>query len=191
MRRATLLLLFASAGCCPPEHAKTVTLAPPKPEAKDLAEPGEGHLKNLRQLTFGGDNAEAYWSFAGDKLILPDQPRAVQVRPDRGDARRHGRARQAGLDRQGPHDLLYFLKGDQEIIYASTHDDGRRSARRRPTCRRATSGASSSTTSIARTPTARTCASLTDTPGYDAEATVCPKDGSIIFTSMRAGDLEL
>src|SRR5690606_26806498 len=32
---------------------------------------------------------------------------------------------------------------------------------------------------------------LTDRKGYDAEATVCPRDGSIIFTSDRDGDLEL
>ncbi|MGZ6124851.1 MAG: M20/M25/M40 family metallo-hydrolase, partial [Myxococcales bacterium] len=32
---------------------------------------------------------------------------------------------------------------------------------------------------------------LTETPGYDAEGTVCAKDGSIVFTSVRDGDLEL
>ena len=30
----------------------------------------EGHLKNIRQLTFGGNNAEAYWSFDDEKLIF-------------------------------------------------------------------------------------------------------------------------
>ena len=30
----------------------------------------EKHLKNVRQLTFGGDNAEAYWSFDDSKLIF-------------------------------------------------------------------------------------------------------------------------
>ena len=38
--------------------------------AKDMAVPEEVHLKNVRQLTFGGDNAEAYWAFGGDRLIL-------------------------------------------------------------------------------------------------------------------------
>ena len=32
---------------------------------------------------------------------------------------------------------------------------------------------------------------LTDTPGYDAEGTVCAKDGSIVFTSVRDGDIDL
>src|SRR5438093_881026 len=36
----------------------------------DLAAPGERHLRNIRQLTFGGENAEAYFSFDGKKLIF-------------------------------------------------------------------------------------------------------------------------
>ena len=32
---------------------------------------------------------------------------------------------------------------------------------------------------------------LTDTPGYDAEATISPDGSRIIFTSMRDGDLDL
>src|SRR5688572_3226110 len=30
----------------------------------------EKHFKNLRQLTFGGDNAEAYWSFDNTRLVF-------------------------------------------------------------------------------------------------------------------------
>src|SRR5437868_2948188 len=37
---------------------------------EDSPRPGERHLKNLRQLTFGGSNAEAYWSPDGSKLIF-------------------------------------------------------------------------------------------------------------------------
>ena len=68
-RRLIIVALLAS--CCPPEPAKQVTtVKPPTAEQKDLAQPGEVHLQNVRQLTFGGDNAEAYWSFAGDRLIM-------------------------------------------------------------------------------------------------------------------------
>ena len=35
-----------------------------------LIHPQEKHFKSLRQLTFGGDNAEAYWSFTGSKLVF-------------------------------------------------------------------------------------------------------------------------
>nr|HEX4313523.1 M20/M25/M40 family metallo-hydrolase [Kofleriaceae bacterium] len=191
MRRATLtLLLFASTGCCPPEHAKQVTLATPKPEVKDLAEPGEGHLKNLHQLTFGADNAEAYWSFAGDKLIMQTNHAPYQC----------DQIEEMDVDKGAPGKLVstgkgrttcsYYLKGDQEIIFASTHDHGPEC----PTPPDMSKGynwglfeydiyrANADGTNLRR---------LTDTPGYDAEATVCPVDGSIIFTSMRSGDPEL
>ena len=36
----------------------------------DLVYPQEKHLKNVKQLTFGGDNAEAYWSFDNSKLVF-------------------------------------------------------------------------------------------------------------------------
>ena len=31
---------------------------------------GEIHFKNVQQLTFGGDNAEAYWSFDSKRIIF-------------------------------------------------------------------------------------------------------------------------
>src|SRR5215831_11282852 len=32
--------------------------------------PDEKHLKNVQQLTFGGDNAEAYWSYDGKYIVF-------------------------------------------------------------------------------------------------------------------------
>ena len=43
--------------------------------------PGEKHLANIRQLTFGGENAEAYFSFDGKQADLPVEARAAIVRP--------------------------------------------------------------------------------------------------------------
>ncbi len=39
-------------------------------QTPDLALPQEKHLRNMRQLTFGGENAEAYFSSDGKKLIF-------------------------------------------------------------------------------------------------------------------------
>ena len=39
-------------------------------QTSDLATPQEKHLYNVRQLTFGGQNAEAYFSADGTKLIF-------------------------------------------------------------------------------------------------------------------------
>ena len=39
--------------------------------------PGERHLANIRQLTYGGDNAEAYWAFGKKSLVYQTtQPEA-------------------------------------------------------------------------------------------------------------------
>ena len=68
-RRLITVALIAS--CCPPEAAKQVTtVKPPVAAQHELALPGESHLRNVRQLTFGADNAEAYWAFSGDRLIF-------------------------------------------------------------------------------------------------------------------------
>ena len=66
-----VLFVAAVAGCCPAPAAKPIVSTTKTPDVRDLATPVEArHLKNLHQLTFGGDNAEAYWAFGGDRLIF-------------------------------------------------------------------------------------------------------------------------
>jgi len=185
--------LLALAGCCPSE----VTRPPVAPavsstrsaELEELATPEETHLRNVRQLTFGGDNAEAYWSFAGDRLIMQtnhapyqcDQIEALTVATGQTKLVSTGKGRTT---------CSYFLKGDQEIIYASTHDVS-------PACPTPPDMSKGYYWGLFDYDIYRAGADgsnphkLTTTPGYDAEATVCPIDGSIVFTSMRSGDLEL
>ncbi|HEY5951491.1 MAG TPA: M28 family peptidase [Kofleriaceae bacterium] len=187
-RRLITVALIAS--CCPPEPAKQITMVrPPSAETHDLALPGESHLKNVRQLTFGGDNAEAYWSFGGDRLIFqtnhaPYKCDQIEIMPTTGGP---GKLVSTG---KGRTTCSYFLKGDKEIIYASTHETS-------PECPTPPDMSKGYLWGLFEydiykaNPDGSNLVKLTDTPGYDAEATVCPKDGSIIFTSMRSGDLEL
>jgi hypothetical protein len=67
-----LILALTVASCCPPQAAKPAITTESKPiePSRGLARPDEPHLANLQQLTYGGDNAEAYWSFSGDQLIF-------------------------------------------------------------------------------------------------------------------------
>jgi len=193
MKGAPLCLLFLTT-CCPPEAAKPVTpvnaTAKPVVEQKDLAAPGEVHLKNVRQLTFGGDNAEAYWAFGGDKLILQtnkspykcDQIEVLTVADGSTKLVSTGKGRTT---------CSYFLKGDQEIVYGSTHESS-------PVCPTPPDMSKGYLWGLFEFDIYRANADGTNirnitpnTPGYDAEATVCPIDGSIIFTSTRSGDLEL
>ena len=79
----------------------------------DMATAQEKHLRNVHQLTFGGQNAEAYFSADGKKLIY--QSSHGDVKCDqifRHEYRRHGPAH--GLDRQGTHDLQFLLSRRQE-----------------------------------------------------------------------------
>jgi len=198
MKRWLLSSVLASAGlaglagCCPPEPTKATTPTPVTAAtgaAKDLALPEEVHLKNLRQLTFGGDNAEAYWSFAGDRLILqsnrkPYQCDQIEILPVAG-----GEPKLVSTGK-GRTTCAYFLKGDQEIVYASTHATS-------PTCPTPPDNSKGYLWALFEYDIYKANAdgsnlrNLTPQPGYDAEATVCPVDGSIIFTSDRSGDLEL
>jgi Tol biopolymer transport system component/membrane-associated protease RseP (regulator of RpoE activity) len=84
----------------------------------------------------------------------------------------------------------YFLKGDQEIIYASTHESS-------PECPTPPDMSKGYFWGLFEYDIYKANAdgsnlrNLTPQKGYDAEATVCPTDGSIVFTSDRTGDLEL
>ena len=51
-------------------------------QTNDLSVEGEKHLKNIKQLTFGGENAEAYFSFDGKKLIFQSKRDDSEMRSD-------------------------------------------------------------------------------------------------------------
>lgn len=173
-------------------------------EAKVLEEmthyPEEKHLKNVRQLTFGGDNAEAYWSFDDKHLVFQaknekwgvqcDQiyyldPYSSEIGPDyKPPLLSTGKGRTT---------CSYFMPGNKTIVYASTHEGGEDCP---PEPERRSDG--KYVWPIYETFDIYTAdlegnlvKKLTDTPGYDAEATLSPDGSLIVFTSIRTGDLEL
>src|SRR5215470_3651497 len=183
------LWLLTLVACGAPEAPTTVTAPKPGVEDRDLALPAETHLRHLRQLTFGADNAEAYWSFAGDRLIMQSNraPYKCDQIEELTVATKQTRLVSTG---KGRTTCSFFLKGDQEIIYASTHDAS-------PVCPTPPDMSQGYFWGLFEYDIYRASADgsnlrrLTSEPGYDAEATVCPVDGSIVFTSIRSGDLEL
>lgn len=168
-------------------------------ESKDkLILDNEKHFKNMRQLTFGGDNAEAYWSFDSKKLVFQKTNPKENIACDQifyGDLSKTKMpfAPIAVSNGKGRTTCSYFLKGDKEIIYASTHEH---SAECPPVPDRKKIGKyvwaiypefelyikNISTGKERR---------LTDNNYYDAEATVSPDGKKIVFTSTRNGDLDL
>ena len=171
--------------------ALTATPAIPPSPRPFPAEPGEVHLADLRQLTLGGENAEAYWSFDGKELVFQA----------RGPGETCDRIWRLPLEEplhplpvsngKGATTCAYFLPGNQDLIYASTHLGS-------PECpppadrSKGYVWALHPAYDIFRAhKDGSGLRRLTETPGYDAEGTVCPLDGSIIFTSVRDGDLDL
>ncbi len=159
-------------------------------------------MADVRQLTLGGENAEAYWAFGGRELIL-------QSRTGENDCDRIYRMPLEGLmtrpsgspvpapslvpvsSGKGVTTCSYFMPGDRRVIYASTHLAGD-ACPPKPDHSQGYVWALYDSYDIFKSDAdGKNIERLTETPGYDAEATVCAKDGSIIFTSLRDGDIDL
>ena len=197
LRVAAALGVVLLGACEKPEPvAPTNVEAPveqPAPAAAGdaLRHPEEAHLSDIVQLTTSGENAEAYWSFNGDKLIYQahegegcDQ---IYVR----DARDPNAAPTLVSTGKGATTCAYFLPGDQEIIYASTHLASPECPPKADQSQGYVWAIYDSYDIFRANADGSNLRQLTNTPGYDAEGTVCSKDGSIVFTSVRDNDLEL
>jgi Tol biopolymer transport system component len=166
--------------------------APSPPPVYGPARPDEEHFADLRQLTFEGENAEAYWSFDGRSLTMQSRlPGEDCDRIYRMSVFDSTPSRIPVSSGEGATTCSYFMPGDQELIFASTHLGGAacppKPDRSKGYVWALYDDYDIFKTNVAGGPLTR----LTDTKGYDAEGTVCAKDGSILFTSVRDGDLEL
>jgi len=155
---------------------------------------GEKHLKNVRQLTFGGDNAEAYYSFDSEMLVFQASNPEWNVECDQiYYSRIDTFAPELVSTGKGRTTCAYFLGGDSLIIYASTHLGGSecppKPAPRAD--RKYVWPLYPSFDIFAADLNGNIRYRLTDNNVYDAEATVSPDGKKIVFTSTRSGDLEL
>ena len=169
------------------------------PATDSLRFSGEVHLRNVRQLTFGGNNAEAYWSPDGQSLVFQSDWDAINPR---GCDQQFVMSAASGAGRSGSGARLvstgrgrttcgYFL-ADGRVVYASTHPGGDAC----PVTAASLTGryvwdvfpsydiyvadADGSDPEV-----------LVGGAGYDAEMTVSPDGRYAVFTSTRSGDLEL
>ena len=183
-------LLAMAMGCEDPHHPVT-----PKASGSAAVTPPpvtkEPHLGEVKQLTFGGENAEAYWSMAGDRLIF--QARTGDMKCDRIYQMSVADPKTVTpvSNGKGATTCSYFLPGDNDVIFASTEGGGAECPPK-PSMEHGYTWALYDSYDIYRSkPDGSGIVKLTETPGYDAEGTVCKKDGSIIFTSVRDGDIDL
>lgn len=160
----------------------------------------EKHLKNITQLTFGGDNAEAYFSFDSKNLSFQSNNKKWGVNCDQifmmniADASKDSLYKPFKISTgKGRTTCAYFLPDGNHILYASTHKSGDNCPETgdlRKNGKYLWNIFDSYDIFIADLK-GNITKQLTDSPGYDAEATVSPKGNKIVFTSNRSGDLEL
>lgn len=174
-------------------------LSGPTQQKQMLHYPQEQHLQNIIQLTFGGDNAEAYFSSDNRKIVFQAtfQPWNAYC-----DQIFYQELATAQMDKippvristgKGRTTCAYFLPGDTLVLYASTHHHNEQcppvpprlvdSAYVWPVYKEYDIFVSDLNGNIKQ--------QLTNRIGYDAEATVSPRGDKIVFTSDRSGDLEL
>lgn len=158
----------------------------------------EKHLRNIRQLTFGGDNAEAYFSPDGTQLVFQSNNKAWGLECDQIFRMNIAKAAKDSLylppkisNGLGRTTCSYFMPNGKDILYASTFK-GSHSC---PTIAHIQGKylwniyedyeifVASKKGNIKK--------QLTENKYYDAEATVSPTGDKIVFTSDRSGDLEL
>lgn len=160
----------------------------------------EKHFKNIQQLTFGGDNAEAYWSYDGQYLIFQrtapkdgiqcDQIFIGKV-PTKPTEKFTYKLVSTG---KGRTTCAYFLPNGKHILYASTHLGG-------DTCPPAVDRAKYGNKYIwplydsydifMADTSGKIIKQITKAKGYDAEGTLSPDGKKMIYCSDKDGDLEL
>lgn len=158
----------------------------------------EKHLKNLTRLTNGGDNAEAYFSPDGKSLSFQSNNKAWNLQCDQIFAMDISKAAKDSTYKppmistgKGRTTCSFFMPNGKQVLYASTHKGG-------DACPPAVEIKGKYLWAVYKDfdiyvadLKGTIVKQLTDSPGYDAEATVSPKGDKIVFTSDRSGDLEL
>lgn len=165
-----------------------------------VAQPNESkHLGNIQQLTFGGDNAEAYFSFDGKNLSCQVTNKKWGLECDQifdfdiAKAAKDSTYRPSLISTgKGRTTCSFYLPGNKQILYASTHLGGDSCPPPPPHIPGKYLWAIYSDFDIfVADKKGKITKQLTNSPGYDAEGTVSPDGKKIVFTSTRSGDLEL
>lgn len=195
----SLLILAFLFSCKQAEKSSTVTKeeSPTENDSIPLVYKEEKHFKSLRQVTFGGDNAEAYWSFDDAMLVFQSNFNDWGVGCDqiftmnRTDVFEASKPPMVSTG-MGRTTCSYFMPDNNHILYGSTHLADKEC----PEVPLRKNGnyvwpVYDTFDIFVADLEGNIVQQLTNEPGYDAEATVSPKGDKIVFTSDRSGDLEL
>ena len=159
-----------------------------KPNSIEI--PQEKHLRNVRQLSFGGENAEAYFSGDGRQLIFQSKretrecDQIYEMKVDGSNVRMVS----TGMGRTT---CSYFFPDGRRILYSSTHLGAKECPPRPDFSHGYVWAIYPSYDIFTARPDGSDLKQLTKTPGYDAESTISTDGKKIVFTSMRDGDLDV
>ncbi len=158
----------------------------------------EKHFKNLRQLTFGGDNAEAYFSPDGKNVSFQsnykkwgnecDQIYDMNIEKALSDTNYIPPRISNGLGRTT---CSYYMPNGKDILFASTYKGSSACPHMETIKGKYLWGIFNDYDIYIANKKGKIIKQLTNIDGYDAEATISPKGDKIVFTSTRSGDLEL
>jgi len=150
----------------------------------------EKHLHNIKQLTFGGQNAEAYFSADGKKLIFQSNRDPLKC----------DQIFTMNIDGSDPHMIStgkgrttcsFFYPDGTKILYSSTHLGGADCPPKPDYSKGYVWAIYPSYDIFTANPDGSGLKQLTNTPGYDAEAVISGDGKKIVFTSVRNGDLDI
>jgi len=179
--RPLALLFFGALACARP--------APPTPLASIPAARGERHLRNIRQLTAGGENAEAYFSADGRRLVFQstrngracDQEFVMNV--DGSGVRRVSTG-------TGKTTCGFFYANDERVLFGSSHAL-EQDCPPKPDPSKGDVWRLDPYDIYTARPDGSDLRRLTNYGVYTAEAVVSPDGRRIVFTSLKDGDLDI
>src|SRR6185436_9624239 len=187
MTAAAVALATAVLACT---SRTTVVGSPTSTPLRSIASaPGETHLRNVRQRTSGGENAEAYYSPDGRWLIF-QSTRDGRACDQQYVVRTNGTGLRRVSDGTGKTTCGYFIDGGRRILYASTHAADTTCPPRPDPSKGYVWGLDPFDLYTARLDGSDR-RRLTHNGVYTAEATLAPDGKSLVFTSLKDGDLEL
>ncbi len=167
-----------------------ITLGAVLAAAQGTVVAGEKHLANIKQLTFAGENAEAYFSADGRKLSFQSKrdghgcDRIYTMNIDGSDVKQVSNG-------EGRTTCAFFFKNDKRVLFGSTQLGGKECPPN-PDFSKGYVWAIYPTYDIFSVKAdGSDLKQMTKTPGYDAEATLSPNGKRIVFTSERDGDLDI
>ena len=185
-RQVFTAVTFVAAVAC---HSGAAHPSEPAPAPNAAPRPAEPHLANIRQLTHGGENAEAYFSTDGKQLIFQstrdgrscDQEYVMNA---------DGSAQHRISDGTGKTTCGYFFAYNTKVFYASTRAADSACPKKPDPSKGYVWGLDKYDIYTAN-PDGSGTQRLTHNGVYTAEGTLSPDGKSIVFTSLKDGDLDI